>query len=167
MYAPEGLENHYQIDIKSHDRAGNTHISSNLWRGMIDTLPPRVVMEATPTGASYLNSDMIRYYEVRFLCAAQDRNLDEAAFECPGEGVAEPERNFDNLAALQTLFPDLTLRTGLAISYTLWTHLLPLSTPVTPLDTAPTSTRVRSSKSQPKMSSGCRARQRAVKRVAS
>jgi hypothetical protein len=77
-------------------------------------------MTATATGASHLDASQRRLYAVRFLCAAADRNLNEATFACPGRGVAEPTRSFSTIPELQALFPDLTLRTGLAISYTLW-----------------------------------------------
>jgi hypothetical protein len=117
---PTGLENIYQIDLRATDMLGNVLISSGVWRGMIDTLDPRVVMTATATGASYLDATQTRRYEVRYLCAAADRNLNEASFTCPGKGVAEPVRSFTNIPSLQTLFPDLALRTGLAISYTRW-----------------------------------------------
>ncbi len=119
---PTGLENSYQIDLRGYDLLGNRAISSNLWRGTIDTRDPRVVMRATATGATYTDTadDTLRH-AVQFVCAVQDRNLDESSFVCPGQGLAEPVRSFENNAALQALFPDLTLRTGLAISYTLWT----------------------------------------------
>src|SRR5262249_41008090 len=94
---PSGLENDYQIDLRGTDMLGNVAISSNVWRGVIDTRDPRVVMSATATGASYVNTaDNAPRYEVRFVCAAQDRNLNESSFICPGEGVAEPVRSFDN-----------------------------------------------------------------------
>ncbi|MFN8440638.1 MAG: LamG-like jellyroll fold domain-containing protein [Caldilineaceae bacterium] len=119
---PTGLENSYQIDLRGYDLLGNVSITSGLWQGMIDTRDPRVVMSATATGATYVDTaDNTQRYEVRFVCAVQDRNLDESSFVCPGEGLAEPVRSFENNPALQALFPDLTLRTGLAISYTLWT----------------------------------------------
>ena len=124
---PANLENVYQIDVRGTDMLGNVSISANLWRGMIDTRDPRVVMNATATGNSYVNTaDNTQRYEIRFVCGAQDRNLNENSFVCPGEGLAEAVRSFDNNPALQALFPDLTLRTGLAISYTLW---LPTTTP--------------------------------------
>jgi len=78
-------------------------------------------MTATPTGASHIDAaSKQRRYAIRFLCAAVDRNLNEATFDCPGKSVAVPTRSFANIPALQTLFPDLTIRNGLAISYTLW-----------------------------------------------
>jgi hypothetical protein len=119
---PTGLEDSYQIDLRGYDWLGNVSITSGLWQGIIDTRDPRVVMNATATGATYVNTaDNTQRYEVRFVCGVQDRNLNEASFVCPGEGLAQAVRSFDNNPALQALFPDLTLRTGLAISYTLWT----------------------------------------------
>jgi hypothetical protein len=117
---PSGLENLYQLDLRGTDVLGNVAISANLWRGEIDTTGPRVLMTATPTGASYVDAGGRQRHAVRFVCAAVDRNLDEAAFDCPGESVAEPTRTFDAIPQLQALFPDLTVRSGLAVSYTLW-----------------------------------------------
>jgi hypothetical protein len=124
---PAGLEDTYQIDLRGADMLGNRAISANLWRGTIDTRDPRVVMTATASGASYFDAATNQQlYEIRFVCAAVDRNLNEAAFDCPGEGMAEPVRTFESIPTLQSLFPDLTIRSGLAISYTLW---LPTLTP--------------------------------------
>ncbi|MCB9126113.1 MAG: cadherin-like domain-containing protein, partial [Caldilineaceae bacterium] len=117
---PVGLEDLYQIDLRGTDMLGNVAISANLWRGMIDTFNPRVVMTATATGASYRDAGGQVRYAVRYLCAAVDRNLDEATFTCPGEGAAEAVRSFAVNPELQALFPDLTIRNGLAISYTAW-----------------------------------------------
>jgi hypothetical protein len=119
---PAGLENIYQIDLRGTDMLGNVSISSGLWRGMIDTSDPRVVMTASATGLTHLNAQGQRRFQIRFVCGAQDRNLNEASFACPGRSLAEPIRSFADNAALQTLFPDLTLRTGLALSYTLWSE---------------------------------------------
>ncbi len=117
---PTGLENLYQLDLRGTDMLGNVAISANLWRGAIDTADPRMVMTSSPTGASFLDASGRRRYAVQFICAAFDRNLDEAAFACAGKNVAEPTRSFTNIPQLEALFPDLTLRTGLGISYTLW-----------------------------------------------
>jgi hypothetical protein len=117
---PAGLENIYQIDLRASDALGNRQVIAGLWRGMIDTTDPRVVMTATATGASFVNKAGNRRYQVRFVCAAVDRNLSEPTFVCPGEAVAETVRSFTTIPALDALFPDLALRTGLAISYTQW-----------------------------------------------
>ncbi len=119
---PTGLEDSYQIDLRGTDMLGNVSITSGLWRGIIDTRDPRVLMTANATGATYVDTadDTLRH-AVQFVCAVQDRNLDESSFACPGLGLAEPVRSFESIPALQALFPDLTLRSGLAISYTLWT----------------------------------------------
>ena len=100
---------------------GNQSISASVWRGQIDTREPRVVMTATASGASYFDAAANQQlYEIRFVCAAVDRNPLESSFQCPGEGLAEPVRSFESLPTLQTLFPDVTIRSGLAISYTAW-----------------------------------------------
>ncbi|MBX3010129.1 MAG: hypothetical protein KF832_01435 [Caldilineaceae bacterium] len=118
---PLGLENLYQLDLRGTDLLGNVAIRANLWRGTIDTTDPRVVMTATATGASYVDgASQQRRYAIRFVCAALDRHLNEASFDCPGKNVAVPTRSFATIPQLQALFPDLTIRNGLAISYTLW-----------------------------------------------
>ncbi|HMN28416.1 MAG TPA: hypothetical protein PKE45_09705, partial [Caldilineaceae bacterium] len=82
---PTGLENVYQIDLRGTDMLGNVAISANLWRGPIDTTDPRLVMTATATGASYFDTaSKQQRYAIRFVCAAVDRNLNEASFDCPG-----------------------------------------------------------------------------------
>lgn len=118
---PTGLEDLYQIDLRGTDMLGNVAINANLWRGTIDTTDPRLVMTATNTGVTTFDgSTLQRRYAIRFVCAAVDRNLNEATFDCPGEAVAEPVRSFESIPQLQALFPDLTIRSGLALSYTLW-----------------------------------------------
>jgi hypothetical protein len=118
---PAGLEGEYQIDVRATDMLGNRQITANLWRGVIDNSAPRVVMTATATGATYVNpATNSQHYEIRYLCAATDRNLDETTFVCPGKGLQPPVRSFENNPALQAIFPDRTIRSGLAISYTLW-----------------------------------------------
>lgn len=113
---PAGLEDIYQIDLRGTDRLGNVAISSNVWRGSIDTRDPRMVMSATNTGASYVDASINqRRYAIRFLCAAVDRNLNPRSFSCPGAGVAEAVRTFTGTAALQALFPDLTIVNGMAL----------------------------------------------------
>ena len=118
---PAGLEDVYQIDLRGTDMLGNVAISANQWRGTIDTANPRVVMTAINTGVSYFDAaSNQQQYAIRVVCAAVDRNLNENTFECPGEGLIEPTRSFASIPELQTLFPDLTIRNGLALSYTLW-----------------------------------------------
>src|SRR5262249_28018273 len=90
---PAGLEDSYQIDLRGTDMLGNVSISAGLWRGRTDPRAPRVVMTATASGASYFDAATNQQlYEIRFVCAAVDRNLNEAAFDCPGEGIAESVR---------------------------------------------------------------------------
>ncbi len=118
---PAELEGEYQIDLRASDSLGNLQRSDNVWRGIIDTRDPRVVMSATATGSTYVDpADNSDRYEIQFVCAVEDRYLDKESFICPGESLAEKVRSFEINPDLQTLFPDLTLLSGLAISYTRW-----------------------------------------------
>ena len=119
--APSGLEGQVQIDLRATDMLGNVSLIGNVWRGLIDTRAPRLTLTAKATGASYLDpATNTRRYAISYLCAAQDNYLDEARFQCPGEPLPPPVRSFENNAALQSLFPDWSIRSGLAISYTQW-----------------------------------------------
>ncbi len=124
---PSGLENQYQIDLRATDLLGNESLTVNVWRGVVDTLAPRVALSVTPTGASYWNPAIgATLHEVTFTCAAEDRHLTELGFICPGNSEQPPTRSFDINPAVQALFPDLTLRDGLFNTWTLWA---PTTTP--------------------------------------
>ncbi|MCB0159886.1 MAG: hypothetical protein KDD83_17265, partial [Caldilineaceae bacterium] len=60
---PVDLEGEYQLDVRGTDTLGNRRTSPNLWRGVIDTRAPRVTLEATHTGISYVDSatNQLRY----------------------------------------------------------------------------------------------------------
>lgn len=121
LAVPAGLEGQYQLDLRTADMLGNRRVLPNHWRGIIDTVAPRVVLSATETTASYFDPALNgRRYGVAYTCAAQDQHLDETSFECPGEQLPPPTRSFDQSSILQRLFPDLTIRNGLAITYTQW-----------------------------------------------
>ena len=95
-----------------------TRIPPKVWRRVVDTLAPRVVLTANPTGAVYFDTASNGYRAaVSYVCGAQDRYLNDANFACPGTGLT-PTRSFDNDPIVQSLFPDLTIRSGLVISYT-------------------------------------------------
>jgi hypothetical protein len=123
---PAGLENEYQIDLRGTDVLGNRLITSGVWRGVIDTQAPRVTFTATPTGATFRQKG-IRRYAVSFTCAATDRYLNEASFQCPGNAIRPPTRIFSTTPAMQALFPDRTIQSALVNTYTLW---LTTTTPV-------------------------------------
>jgi hypothetical protein len=125
---PAGLEHQYQISLRATDMLGNRSINGNAWRGAIDTLDPRVRMTATATGASYFDAASNQQMnEIRFVCTATDRHLTEESFVCPGNSIQPPVRTFTNDPALQAIFPDQTIRSGLANTYTLW---LSTTTPI-------------------------------------
>jgi hypothetical protein len=116
---PANLEGEYQIGLRTTDVADNVNLIPNAWRGVIDTRAPRVVLTVTPTGATYSEGNRQRY-ALRYICAAQDRYLDGATFQCPGENLPPAISSFDNDPILQQIFPDFAIRSGLAISYTRW-----------------------------------------------
>lgn len=121
LHVPAGLEGEYQLDLRGADMLGNRTVTPKLWRGVIDTLAPRVVLTAQPTGALYFDQSAGDYRGgVRYVCAAQDRYLSDAGFSCPGSGLPPPIRSFADDPVVQSLFPDLTIRSGLAINYTQW-----------------------------------------------
>jgi hypothetical protein len=117
---PSGLEDEYQIDLRGTDMLGNVLLTSNVWRGVIDTQAPRVVITGTRGASSWFdyNSGQ-QMYDVAFTCTATDRYLDETSFSCPAGG-ATPVRAFDTNPVLQALFPDRTIRNGLTVSAAYW-----------------------------------------------
>ena len=130
VQVPAGLEDMVQIDVRGRDTLGNRLATSSIWRGIIDNVAPRVAMTASTTGNSY--RDRItkqRYYETTYTCAAVDQYLDDATFSCAGNASQPPTRVFTAPAAMQALFPDLTIRVGMFNTYTLWqTSTVPMAT---------------------------------------
>lgn len=121
MSIPAGLEGQFQLDLRANDLVGHRGISANLWRGIIDTRAPRVVLNGTLTGASiYDPVTGVQRYEVAYVCGAQDLFLDAESVVCPGANLPEPVRSFDDNPILEALLPDLTMRTGLLYTWTVW-----------------------------------------------
>ncbi len=115
---PPDLEGEYQIDVRSSDRLNNRGSSPNVWRGIIDTRAPRLVMQATQTGTSYFDGAAnVQRYEFVYLCSAEDRYLAEQTFVCEGQSIQPMARTFEQDAAVQALFPDRTILSRLSITY--------------------------------------------------
>jgi hypothetical protein len=118
---PAGLEGEFQLDLRSSDMLGNRAVAPKLWRGVVDSLAPRVVLTAQPSAATYFDRAANGYRSaVRYVCGAQDRYLSEASFSCPGTNLPPPTRSFDDDPIIRSLFPDLTVRDGLARTYSQW-----------------------------------------------
>lgn len=118
---PAGLEGEFQLDMRSSDMLGNRAITPRLWRGVVDSLAPRVALTAQTSAAAYFDQAANSYRsEVRYVCGAQDRYLSEPSFSCPGTNLPPPTRSFDDDSIIRSLFPDLTVRDGLARAYSLW-----------------------------------------------
>lgn len=60
LRVPSNLENFYQLDLRGADSAGKQFRQSNLWRGSIDNRAPRIALEATATGITYLDPDGVK-----------------------------------------------------------------------------------------------------------
>ena len=115
LQIPATLENEYQIDLRATDMLGNLLSTTELWRGVIDTLAPRVALTGTGGAMTWFDTNVgAQVYNLDFTCTATDRYLNEATFTCPAGG-APPVRTFDTDPVLQALFPDRTIMTGLAI----------------------------------------------------
>jgi VCBS repeat-containing protein len=115
---PTNLEGEYQLDMRVRDMLGNSRTSPNLWRGIIDTRAPHVVITAQFTGASYVDAAAnVQRYEFVYTCSAEDRYLVEQDFACEGKNFQQMERTFDQNAAVQALFPDLTILNSVTITY--------------------------------------------------
>ncbi|MCB0072377.1 MAG: hypothetical protein KDE20_12995, partial [Caldilineaceae bacterium] len=125
MQIPEDLEGEYQLDVRGTDTLGNRLTSPNLWRGVIDTRAPRVTLDATHTGVSYVDSatNQLRY-EFIYTCSAEDRYLVEQEFVCDGNALQPPQRFFTQDAAVQALFPDRTILSKLVNTYARWEESL-------------------------------------------
>ncbi|MBP8293278.1 MAG: hypothetical protein KAX65_10925, partial [Caldilineaceae bacterium] len=118
---PAGLEGEYQVDLRGTDMLDNRGVSPGVWRGVIDTLAPRLVMTGTSTGATYFDSIAnVERYEFIYTCSAEDRYLVEQDFACDGNAFQPPQRFFSEDAAVQALFPDRTILSKLVNTYSIW-----------------------------------------------
>lgn len=115
---PAALENEYQVDLRATDLLGNVLQTTELWRGVIDTLAPRVSITSNGAPVTWFDTNLgFQVYNLNFTCTAIDRYLNEATFTCPAGG-ATPVRTFDTDPILQALFPDRTIMTGLTVHAT-------------------------------------------------
>jgi hypothetical protein len=121
LEVPAGIEGFVQIDLRSVDVLGNELITGGVWSGIVDTKAPVITLVAEPTGAVARNG---RFFAVAYECAATDLFVDKDTFSCQGQTLRSPVRSFlvdgDLQTAVQTLFPDQTLVTGLTSDYTAW-----------------------------------------------
>jgi hypothetical protein len=121
LNVPDDLEGLFQIDLQGTDTLGNQAPTSNVWRGIIDLLAPRVTITATATGQQYVDpATNKRYHAIAYAYTTQDRHLDEARFSGPCDGQAPPRRSFNTGPTLQHLFPDLTIRDELSATCIRW-----------------------------------------------
>lgn len=117
---PAGLENLYQLDLRVTDSTGKRFRRTNLWRGTIDNLPPRITVGAAATGNFYndtaTNSPR---YDIGFdNISAVDLNL--ASLTTPCGETYQPSRSYVDEEWSQRFFPDGTLTNRLTAQCHLW-----------------------------------------------
>ncbi len=116
-----GLEGFHQLDLLISDSYGNRRRLNNLWRGIIDTLPPRVTFTGDATGNFYLDDttgDPV--YDIRYSLKAKDLHLDIDRFQALCIDRSQSDRDYVTDPWVQAYFPDLTLRDELSISCHDW-----------------------------------------------
>ena len=117
---PLGLEGQYQIDLRGVDGFNHAAISGYSWRGLIDTLAPRINFTAQATGNQFTDAGGSAKFEIAYSYRAEDRYLSDSGFSGPCDGRSALLRDFADDAAMNGLFPDLTLRNRLSTSCTVW-----------------------------------------------
>ncbi|MCP4164656.1 MAG: LamG domain-containing protein [Chloroflexi bacterium] len=117
----DGLEGFHQLDLFATDSFGNRRRLTNLWRGIIDTLPPRVAFMGGATGQFYFHEttgDPV--VDIGYEFEAEDLHLDIEQFQSLCTGRGEIERGYLDEPWVEELFPDLTMRDSLALACHDW-----------------------------------------------
>jgi subtilisin-like proprotein convertase family protein len=78
---PEGIEGPHIIDLRTSDQFGRTAIIPNVWSGEVDTWAPRLSLSTYSRSHIWGYSERTKYY---YECDAQDYNLTDPDFQCPG-----------------------------------------------------------------------------------
>ena len=131
LTVPQGIEGFYQIDLRVVDGLGvdslgnpdaqraNHQRLDTVWRGVIDTLAPRLIINGAPSGITQPMADPLRY-EMAYTITADDLHLDQASFKSSCAVTAQAVRGYLTTPWQRQLFPDLTIRNHLAVSCRLW-----------------------------------------------
>ncbi|MFL7810682.1 MAG: LamG-like jellyroll fold domain-containing protein, partial [Anaerolineae bacterium] len=88
---PEGIEGPHIIDLRTSDQFGRTSIIPNVWSGEVDTWAPRLDLYTWSYSYTFGLSLRTVYH---YRCTANDYNLTDQGFECPGV-LVEEERCVD------------------------------------------------------------------------
>ena len=102
---PATLEDNFQIDLRVTDMLGNQDALSSVWRGVIDTMAPRVTITATTNNDIDAATDGNRATTQPYLCTAEDRYLSEFDFTCPHGTGQQAVRTYNEDGNLGALFP--------------------------------------------------------------
>jgi len=117
---PAGMENLYHLDLRTTDSTGKRFRRTNLWRGTIDNLAPRITVDGAATGILYNDpATGAPRYDIGFAgITAADLNLASLTTPC-GEN-APLARSYVNEAWNQRFFPDGTLTNKLTAQCHVW-----------------------------------------------
>jgi hypothetical protein len=114
---PAGLEDHYQIDLRTIDRLGQEAVETNVWRGIIDIRAPRIHLVGEQTGRTHQSGNRI---EVTTTCRLDDRFLSATRSTCPGRTLEPSIHQFESPDDLSEIFPDLAVLTRIESVTTTW-----------------------------------------------
>ncbi len=119
--AEAGIEGFHQLDLHAVDGHGNRRTVSNLWQGVIDTLPPRITLNGNATGIFYLDPGTgAPRYDIAYEIAAEDLHLDKDRFQALCTDRSQADRGYLNEPWVKKLFPDLTVRNRLHLACHDW-----------------------------------------------
>ncbi|MCO6453542.1 MAG: hypothetical protein J5I90_22360 [Caldilineales bacterium] len=105
-----GLEGFHQLDLIVSDSHGNRHRINDLWRGVIDTLSPRLTFTGGTTGQFYYDENTQNpVVDIGYQLRAEDLHLDIEQFRALCTEQGQSQRGYLDEPWLD-LFPDLTVR---------------------------------------------------------
>jgi hypothetical protein len=118
---PTGLESFYQIDLLVTDERGNQRLVDNVWRGVIDTLAPRITIQNNVTGQIFDDAATgAPRYDIGYTIRAEDMHLDGESIASLCSGRVQPQRSYVSDAWVNTIFPDMTVRNVMTLSCHDW-----------------------------------------------
>ncbi len=121
MPLPANLEHFYQLDLRGSDGTGRLFQLSNLWRGVIDNLPPRVTIVGTATGRTHLDPlTGAARYDIETTITARDQYLESTRFNAICNNTSQPVRGYIDEPWRTIAFPDFTLRDSLSYTCHSW-----------------------------------------------
>lgn len=126
LTVPQDSEGFHQADLRVVDALDNHHALDSVWRGMVDTLAPRIALDSTPSGITFILPDADNpgggdlRYELEYTIAVDDLHLDLDTFKNICTDSAQPVRGYVSAPWKEQILPDFTLRNHAHISCRNW-----------------------------------------------